>query len=930
MLSSGVVRVRATAAFAESSRQAALRAGSIRWQVWPRGYAAAVAVDKGIEEAEVEAEAEVTLAATSRRHETTPSHKPPPPPPRDRDERATAAERFRRIAKTEPVEALLSLTAMSRKDLSTLVPKDLLTVLFFVTRHVKPSPQTQGQFDTERITSALQITRALLHARPTLESAPNRDAGFGYTLNGRSLRALLRAGLLFGARQFVVDLFAERMDEQAFSKRHVVNTDSLAIDLAATQEWKLATTLFAGPSELTPKEVYTPRVVAVAMSANLCIHKPWEAVRLFELFDADAAVPIVTVEARCALVRAHLMLGDVVAAQQAVHLANAAGIDNSAIQLAMLRGYRMLGYDADVESRVRKDLDRLGLEPQSAVLNAFVWLRLDAGDLDGAEMILQELERLATDGQLDPETSLIAITIASRRGDMERVRRVWAWLNTRPTVITDAAVAYLCRALGRLGADAEAVGILRAAVRGEPSTWELPAGFRPGIVTANSVLEVATKAQKYNGLLEVSKLMQEAGIEPDERTLITMLEFASRNLVTSPTSLSKFFLELLERTTASPTVDQLNVVLQRVLRVATRDPRLTHDLFAPANGIPTTDPTGGVQLRGKVHRMLAEQIAVLRTSGQKSTGLSLSNRLIYDALALDGMWPVPALQKTWQSFVLRGFRPTIKHYQSLLAAYVKIGAMEEAEDVLRLAAQGSVHGVDPADQRRMLTALLTGWGNIGEVGRARECYKQIEAGAGPDAVSLEAIIHAHLHNGQPSAAVGYARRDLSKVQVEEGTIVTAAHAIRRANDVPGCIFFVANYTEREGGYVLTPKLLAVVRKAFNYLVKQRLDERGRDAILLAMRMLGDDEQTRPVASRRRPTLSKKNSARIAKLLAAGERDDAWEGGDVGKEGRKSRESKDQDHKDQDHKDHHKDQHHQHSSHETSSSGAPCRTSFSSH
>lgn len=873
-------------AFAESSRQAELRAVSqirAQWQPTPRYHASAVAVSR-----------EIDGNPPHRRHiparhahaEDRPAQdRPPPPPP---PERLTGGERFRRKIQSDPVEALLSLNHMSRADLTSIVPKDLLTVLYFITKQVKPSSQLHAQLDPEQIATALQIVRALLHARPTLESSPHRDAGFGYTLRGKALRALLRTGVLFGARQFVVDLFAERMDEQAFSKRKVVDTDGLAVDLAATREWKLATSLFAGPSQLTPREVYTPRVVAISMSAHLCTNKPWEAVRLFELFESEKADRTVTAEARCALVRAYLLLGDISSAQEAVHAANRAGIETSAIQLAMLRGYRMLGYDADVEKRVRQDLDRMSLQPQPAVLNAFVWLRLDADDLEGAETILQELQVLAKDAPLDPETSLIAITIASRRGDAKRVRRVWQWLNSRPAVITDDAVAHLCRALGRLGCGDEAIELFRSAVRGEPSTWPLPAGFQPGIVTANAVLEVATRARKYRGLVDITQLMHDAGIEPDDRTLIQLLEFASRNLVSSPTSLSRFFEELLQCTHSASTVDQFNIVLARVLRVATRDPTLSEQLLSPSSG-PTTDPASGIQLRGKVHRLLAEQIASLRASGQKSTGMSLSNRLIYDALALDGLWPVPAIQKTWQSFVLRGFRPTPKHYHSLLSAYVKIGAMEEAEDVLRLASQSAVSGLSDLEQRRMLTSLIQGWSNVGQIARAKECYERIRT-IGTDAPALSAIIYAHLHCGHPGAAISIARKDLSKVEINEGVIATAAHAIRRANDVPGSIFFIANYTQREGRWRLTPRLLAVVRKSHSYLKKHRVgDDRVREALELAAKMIKDDEVSRPISIRRKPTLSSKNAARVANLLEAGRRDEVWSGKRVERRGERDQE-----------------------------------------
>lgn len=846
---------------------------------------------------------------------------PPPRPPGDSEE-LTTGERFRRRIVHDPLGALLWLRELERPALNTLKIKDLKRMIYNINDLVRPSSQLRAAIDQKEATEALQIVRGLLFSEPMKgqRHAISNAHYLGFNLKGRTLRGLFMIGILVGAQQFVAELFTERMSEQIRTGRDFVNTEWLAMDLADGGEWQLAADLFPGPESdhpmakyipqvgALPAAVYTPRLIAIVMTANLVIQQPWRTVQLFSLLERNQ----VSSEAYCALIQAQLHLGDVAAAKQAVHRAHEAGIDSDAIQLAMLRGHRMLGFDVGLEQRLRQDLTRLGLAPRVKLVNALGRLCLDAGNLESTEQLLGELHELGRQGEISPddpnlvETALISLSVASRRKDVEGTRVAWSFFDTRPHAVTDHVVAQLCRALIRLEQPEEAALILEAAVsQNHPkSPWPIPDSFVPGILTGNTVLEAASLSQSYEATLDVLALMRVGGIEPDKRTVIIALKFAATTLLSSPKALAKLLEAILERTRDSPTVDQINIILAEVVRIATLNDKYKEEYLAPKTGyMSTEDPSAGIEVRGALRTLLAKQISILRDQGQMSTGASLSNRLLYDALALDGIWPVQAVQKTWQSFVLRGFRPTAHDYVTLISAFTRIGAMREAEDTYEMATSHGTEGgrpyrppaasSSPAFAREMLTVILQGWAQVDDLESARRIYLRIrELSCGPDATALDAIVNAHVMAGQVPRAIEFAKEDIALVEANERLVTSVAHAIRKNHDTAGAIFFVSHFTVRHDPdapeppappkgrgrprkipvpplksdafcsvapapgvhWTLTPKLLHVVRKALNYLAKKptnEIDNRMREAMLLANRMLDDDKATRPFPRGRR-------------------------------------------------------------------------------
>lgn len=819
-----------------------------------------------------------------------------PPPPYDGDE-LRPVERFRRRVAYDPLGAMLWLREWTQPDLFTITTKDLRVMIYNLVNQVRPSPQLRASIDPNEANEALRIVRALLFAEPHRSHKhkyrPESAQFIGYNLKGRTLRGLFQIAITFGSQEFIAELFAERMSEYIRTGHELLNTEWLAMDLAAAREWQLAADLFPGPDANHPTDkyapqvgglpasLYTPRVISILMTANLVVQRPWRAVQLFSLLRPGEA----TEEALCGLIKAHLQLGDVAAAKRAVHAATVSGIDADNVQLALLQGHRMLGSDPLLAERVRHDLNRLGLAPRVKLANALGNLCIDSGDLDSAESLIAEIYELERAGRLEgqrrelDEAVLLALSVASRKLDLNGVEQAWALFDGRPWAVTDNVVAHLCRALIRLGRGQDTARILEAAVtrNHSRSPWALPPSFVPSILTANAVLEAVCAAHNYEALLDVLALMRAGGIEPDNRSVILALTFAKTSLLSSPTALTKLLEGILERTRNQPTVDQINVILTEVVRIAARQPKYQEKYLAAKSGDESTEaPTAGIETRGALRHLLAKQIEILNETGQRSTGKSLSNRLLYDALAMDGVWPVQSVQKTWQSFILRGFRPKAHHYLTLLQAYTRMGAMAEAEQTYALATdtrQREHTPPTPEIERLMLTALVQGWAHAGSPKAARRVYMAIRTlPCGVDATALDAVVNSHLQADQPTRAVELARRDIASVEPNERLVATVAHAIRRNRDVPGSIFFVSHFTQRwEPGalpsdafsesvpvrgasWELTPKLLSVVRKALNYLNKtpvEAMDERTREAMLLARRMLKDDGDARPFPRGRR-------------------------------------------------------------------------------
>lgn len=681
-------------------------------------------------------------------------------------------ERFRRMVKEAPIGAFLALRSVPRHRLTEIDPKDVKAMLWQLTRVPRESvTQASGQ----EITECFEILRSILQAQPTSATQPY-DGDLGVNLRGKLLRSLIRAAANMGADRFAVDLFFERVDMQLRRpNQRIISLKQIATDITHNRWWLLGARLL--DPERIPKELLSPEVITVAMNCALIARRPWDAKKLFAMMHPDEAGP----DAICYHLQALLQLGDKDGAHRVMQDATERGVDPEKIQVAMMKGG---GRGEDMEDTVRDFMVQMHQRPTTTVLNAMLGQRLAMSDIAGAQRIVSEFEGVGA-GEVAPnaETVTHLINLASRMKNRQYLEWCWAKLSEHPKLVNQKSVALLLRALTNLGAIDEAIAVFQALVRSErvSEPWTIPDDFRPGVWVANAAMQAAISEHGYQGFTRIAELMREGMIEPDERTVQITLRYARANLISSPIQMATLFEELLSRTSAPPTAEQLNELLHNVVRVAFRDPLQAKKYLG-------VEDKGGeiVPLTGKLKSLLAERVREVAESGQIRSPRSLSNRLLYDALALDGAWPADAVRQTWQLYVLDGWRPAESNYVSLITAYSRTGNMQAAEEVLQYASE-----VGQQPTRAMLTELIRGFGRNGVPQAAREYYHKINQ---PDSLAFTETIKAYLLSNEAKQAVGFIRRELHRItELDERGVKMAAIALANAYDAPGAIFWIAHH-----------------------------------------------------------------------------------------------------------------------------------------
>lgn len=701
-----------------------------------------------------------------------PLRSPKPVKPFSKGDYLRTDERFRRMVKEAPIGAFLALRSVPRHKLTEIDPKDVKAMLWQLTRVPRDSIT---QASSQVVTECFEILRSLLQSHPTSVTQPY-DGDLGVNLRGKLLRSLLRAAANMGADHFVVDLFFERVDMQLRRPgQKIISLKQVATDIQHNRWWLLGARLL--DPERLPAELLTPDVITVAMNCTLIARRPWDTKKLFAMMHPDEAGP----DAVCYYLQALLQLGDRGAAQEVFRMAMDRGVDPEKIQVAMMKGG---GRGEDMEDTVRDFMVQMQQRPSTTVLNAMLGQRLAMSDTAGAHRIVNEFKDIGSgDAVPNAETVTHLLNLASRGKDRSHIEWYWAKLAEHPKLVTQKSVALLLRALANLGAADEAIAIFEALVKRQPvpGEWSIPDDFRAGVWVANAAMQAAIATQGYRGFTRVAELMREGLIDPDERTVQITLKYARANLISSPIQMANLFEELLARTSAPPTAEQLNELLHNVVRVAFRDPLQAKKYLG-------VEDRGGeiVPLTGKLKSLLAERVREVAESGQIRSPRSLSNRLLYDALALDGAWPADAVRQTWQSYVLDGWRPAEGNYVSLITAYSRTGNMEAAEEVLQYARE-----VGQRPTRAMLTELVRGFGRNGNPYAARQYYHKIDE---PDSVAFTEMVKAYLLANEGRQAVGFVRRELPRIaELDERAVKMVAIALANAYDAPGAVFWIAHH-----------------------------------------------------------------------------------------------------------------------------------------
>lgn len=897
---------------AESSLQAQARA--LRPHAGQRGFASAAAYDLQRSNPE---KGQSASAGQSGHSTYAPTNPPPITASRwhavdPTGDKLRAGDRFSRQVPHDPIGALLSIAKMSRADLTTINLRDIRAVLFFIRDNVKSGAIIDiGSVNFDDAGVALTRVTAIIQNASATSTSKQATASAR-----RLIRSLLYAAMVFRARELFFDIWNVKIEDERLGGPSIMDALGVALDVAQLKEWECLARMLSMTAQL-PVALWTPKLVELGMKANVVVKRPSVAVELFSILSNT------TTDAKGILIQAHLEQGNIEAAQQAVNVATGSNVPIVDLQMSLLRGYRALGHDDRLEERVRASLAHVGAPMAAPILNEFIRLRLADNDLERAKQLLSEFHFFG-DGPngVEPDQTTIALALSLQskvKGtDISAIDKLWRFAVADPKIVTDQLVAHLCRSLDRLGHFDAVYDMFAAACKGKPSSWDFPAGYRPGIVVANTVLQLALRYQRYEGLVAVAELMREAGIKPNEWTVMEVLKFAKNNLLSSPISLSRLLHQLSTRTNVPMTMGQINVVLAEAVRVALRtppgdDPK--HIERPSSDGPQLMDPNA-IALRGELQKLLQTRINTLAEQGQTSGRENLHTRLMYDVVPFRSAAPPQrSIQATWDVFVKRGFRPGERHYRSLMKAYVECDDMIEAERVMDHAAADMVK-----PSRWMYHLLIRGWAEKGDVKRSRNMYELLRREVGVDSAAVMKMINA-LALVEPDAAVTLAKREWNTIKLDDSSLASIARAISRTGDSAGAIFFLAHYCWRTGKIPetrpedvledITPTIkfpdlqgppplhakttswtkyeetingtysnpgffrLALhtakeVKHILKWMAKQdstQTERRDNEAYRLGLRMLGEDDVSRPHRLRRQPELRKFNRKLIVDNFA---------------------------------------------------------------
>ncbi|WWD18364.1 hypothetical protein CI109_102814 [Kwoniella shandongensis] len=719
-------------------------------------------------------------------------------------------ETFRGLIPSQPLLALLTLTTLSQNDLASIRHHELRSVVCRAAEVLRESPAIALRLKSEESAKALRIVRAIAYALPSEKFA--KDAFTGRYLNGKLLRHLLYLCDRLGVPRLAKSIWQERLQAQVArdAQPPILQFDNIARDLSSIKSWKTIVEFFS--LETFPHRYYSSHVIDIYMQAHFGIHKGSKVPRLFQLFDMLNLKP--TTASFNHLLQAFLENGDLPTARAIVREANVTGVsDYASQQLAILRGYRALGFDQDLEKRVLHDIERLGLPLQARLLNALVRLRVDAGDISGAEELMGkfDLDHWSTSdqqGEADgargvrptAKTAKLMFTVSAKSGNLDRIKLVWGNLCENVELIDDGVVTTLLEAMTSVGLLKEAGDLLLSTAITEDakrhsSDWTLPPGVKPGVRSFNHVLGAMARQDGLAGVEKAMEIMAVCGVKPNDLTLKFIVDFARTDLRHSPHDLATLVAQLMEASPdRTPTQSLLDSVLADAVASGAKASTAKTSLreLTPSASEDTFQPTAGLEMSAAFHSAVSRIIQALEAIDSRSTSRSLANRLRFDAMTSTEINSQPSARIVWNALIARGFKPDQRHVTALMQGYADAGHMYEARNLLSLASQIGV-----PITRSMLLVLLVGWGKKerGDVRRgrlpyARNMYEQIRRSEeGLDLRTVTAMIQALTYARKYKEAKRLCYTDLADLDVglDKKALTVATQALRFSGDLKGAL-----------------------------------------------------------------------------------------------------------------------------------------------
>lgn len=739
----------------------------------------------------------------------------PPEPP---------LSRFRRCITNDPVSSLLTLPRLPPDQLATINLVEIDTLLSSLNISLRQYP-VSASVDFDDIHSSLVQLRGAIYDH----SAGGQP---GQTFLGKRFHRFIRVCLLLGHRDLVKSLWRERVAQKMWTGAIVSGPDRLVQILSDDlREWKLLLWMFS--SAIFPEENLTPNILERYIQAHLATRQPEAVSRIYELHSRLGLKP--TGESYNHLMQAMLELGNVEGAQSAAKLGrDEGGLTQVQQQLSILRGHRVLGATVDLEQKVFRDLDKLGQKPIGSLINALVRLRMDVGDMDGADRLLSRCGLGKHSSRITPardfvepstNSTFLAMRVAARTKDLPRVRSLWAQLCRIPAEVTDRHLSQLVYSLGHEEGYHLVMSMIDQTYPFRPDI-PYPLTLKPGINTLNTLL--STLPRRRLDLASLSRILEvfpRIDVQPDSDTVKNLLNILSATN-TPPDQLAILLRTLLRQyPELSPTLDHLNIVLASSLRapVPKSRPLLAAISSESSSTEITSSPSAGLTAVNTLRSAIEPILKDLNKRGVPSDSTSLAIRLRYDALTHASAGGFPSASAIWDNIIKRGYLPNKRHVLALMSGYADSGAMVEATSLIRLARE---IGIEPTNGMWMV--LLKGWGRLRDIDQASAAYTQIASGQyGPDMIALTAMIQAYYYCGIYEKAANMTRDVLLRDhgdELDKQALLVAAHALRSDNEENVALELLAGY--KDDNKVFGKSHRNVVRQLRNWFGKQEEVTKG--------------------------------------------------------------------------------------------------------
>jgi hypothetical protein len=776
----------------------------------------------------------------------------------------TVLETFTELVRDDPINAFLSLATITDERLALITPEHIDKLY---TPVVKASPRSMQIEDVTVVLKRLQTYLEGLPSGARLKQMPNVVYTPGPRFRGGRIGRFILLYDRFGGDLHAKRLFWDYLVPQIQKGETdlTIGLNPLIDLLAKNRRWNLIIDLFSHrdfPTESPnlPPRLFTPEVLCGIMSAYVATHQPAIVKYVFHLHTHLGLAP--TAGAHAYRVQALMESGDPQGARQAqetaVRLHPPPSPAAALIQLAILRGHRTLGPEDDLQERVLADLTTLHLEPEAPFLHALIEMKLKSGDLGGAKDLFGEFnvdfwqgrgrrgKRYITPTQ---ETFLLALQVLVRDCTPQELHDWWTgYISDKQRPVSDKLVVTLLSGLIRHGLVDEAYEAVHLfAHNRQPGLWSIPRGAEVGINSLNTLYRAMAQNYDLPGLRQVSDLMQQCRIHPNEETIDIVLYHIKSNIHTSPADLASIVLAIVSSVPKlRVTVRHIDVILQQAIRhMSVGFPAMLS--AAPASA--SYDPVGGLMPIGQLGKIMNPIIDKLRRRGVRCTSWSLANRLRYEAATNIVTNGVSSATIVWNELMARGFQPKERHVMALMAGFVDRGNPRAAAGLVRLAKEVGIPMT-----RNIRRVLLNGWGKVSNIAESEAVYEDIRnstlPGDGLDLSTVSMMIRIYYSSGLFRHAAQLVQTDLKALNLplDSPTVAAAANALRLDNQLIPALDIISSHCTA----------LNVIYRRLVRSIRMRLAKRIRagtakvaelQGIEKANAILALDDRVRPFESR---------------------------------------------------------------------------------